>query len=136
MSKEPPKEDRIQVVAEHRRARFDYHIEDQVEAGLQLTGSEVKSLRNGQANLNDAYGIPNRAGELYLHHAHIAGNLSAAVFSHEPTRPRKLLMHREEIDRWGDFSHWRAWSSPPRTSTALSKSMPMRNTRSDSSTSK
>jgi len=88
------------LVTENRKARFNYVVEDTLEAGLQLMGSEVKSLRDGTANLSDAYAIVTRAGELVLHHAHIGPFKAAAQFGHDPLRPRKLLMHRKEIDRW------------------------------------
>jgi SsrA-binding protein len=92
--------DGIRVIAENRRARFDYTVEDTLEAGLQLTGSEVKSLREGTANLSDAYALP-KGPDLFLMNAHIGPWKPASQFGHEPLRPRKLLMHRAEIDRWG-----------------------------------
>jgi SsrA-binding protein len=88
-----------QVVCENRRAKFDFIIDDTLEAGLSLMGSEVKSLRNGEASLSDAYGLPEK-GELYLHNAHIGPYKPAMAFGHLPIRARKLLMHRAEIDRW------------------------------------
>lgn len=87
------------VICEHRRARFDYTIDETLEAGLALTGSEVKALRAGEANLNDAYGLPEK-GELFLHNAHIGTYKPASAFAHLPTRARKLLLHRKEIDKW------------------------------------
>jgi SsrA-binding protein len=92
-------EARVQLISEHRRARFDYEIEDRVEAGLELLGSEVKSLREGTANLSDAYAYPQRS-ELFLLNAHIGGYKPSSVFTPEPTRARRLLLHREQIDRW------------------------------------
>lgn len=89
----------VKVVAQNRRARFDYTVEDTLEAGLQLMGSEVKSLREGTANLNDAYALP-QGKELFLLHAHIGPYKPSTVFGHEPLRKRKLLMHRAELDRW------------------------------------
>jgi SsrA-binding protein len=100
------------LVAENRRARFDYHVEDTVEAGLQLMGSEVKGLREGTVNLADAYGLP-KGSDLFLLHAHIAPWKPAAAFGHEPLRPRKLLMHREEIDRWSSKVRERGYSIIP-----------------------
>jgi SsrA-binding protein len=87
------------IICENRRAKFDFIIDDTLEAGLALMGSEVKSLRNGEASLSDSYGLPER-GELYLHHAHIGPYKPATAFGHLPIRARKLLMHRTEIDRW------------------------------------
>jgi SsrA-binding protein len=87
------------VVCEHRRARFDYEFDEQLEAGLALTGSEVKALRAGDAHLNDAYGVPQADG-LVLVNAHIGSYKPASLFAHLPTRPRALLMHRREIDAW------------------------------------
>jgi SsrA-binding protein len=102
----------IKVITEHRRAKFDFAIEDTVEAGLSLMGSEVKALRNGEANLNDAYGSPER-GELYLCNAHIGAYKPAAMFAHLPTRKRKLLLHREEIDKWAAKVRERGYSIVP-----------------------
>lgn len=89
----------LKVVAEHRRARFDYTIEERLEAGLELRGSEVKSMRDGIANLSDSYALP-KGQELYLLNAHIGVYNAASYFGHEPTRARRLLLHRAEIDRW------------------------------------
>jgi SsrA-binding protein len=86
------------LVATNRRARFDYQIEDSWEAGLALTGSEVKSLREGNVNLSDAYAMP-RGDELFLVNCRIGEYKQAAQFGHAPLRDRKLLMRRGEIDR-------------------------------------
>ena len=86
------------LVAENRKARFNYAIEDTIEAGLVLTGSEVKSLRTGKANIADAYASVERDGALYLINAHIAEYPQARA-NHEPTRPRKLLLHRRQIEK-------------------------------------
>ncbi len=86
------------VVATNRRARFDFDIEDTYEAGLALTGSEVKSLRAGNVSLSDAYAQP-RGAELFLVNCRIGEYGPAAVFGHAPLRERKLLMRREELDR-------------------------------------
>ncbi|NVJ28066.1 MULTISPECIES: SsrA-binding protein SmpB [Myxococcus] len=102
----------IKVVAENRRARFDYTVDEKVEAGLELTGSEVKSLRQGEANLSDAYALP-KGSELFLLNAHIGSYKSASVFDHFPTRGRKLLMHRAEIDRWTTKVRERGYSIIP-----------------------
>jgi SsrA-binding protein len=86
------------IVATNRRARFDYAIEDRWEAGVVLSGSEVKSLREGNVNLSDAYAQP-RGDELFLVNCRIGEYKQAAHFGHAPLRDRKLLMHRAEIDR-------------------------------------
>ena len=86
------------VVIENRRARFDYEILETFEAGIALAGPEVKSLRQGRGNLQDAYAAVDR-GELYLVNAYIPEYLEANRFNHETRRPRKLLLHRREIDR-------------------------------------
>ena len=86
------------VVARNKRARHDYHILDSWEAGLVLTGTEVKALRAGKANLTDAYGHV-RDGEVFLLNLHIGQYEQGNVFNHEPTRTRKLLMHKREIRR-------------------------------------
>jgi SsrA-binding protein len=84
--------------AQNRRARYDYLIEEKLEAGLVLQGSEVKVLRQGQASINEAYAGEN-AGELFLVNANIPEYAAAKNFSHEPRRPRKLLLHRREMSR-------------------------------------
>ena len=88
----------IKVIANNRKARHDYHIEDSLEAGLVLTGSEIKSIRAGQVNLRDSYGTV-RDDELWLVNAHIAPYKQATHTNHEPKRDRKLLLHRREINR-------------------------------------
>jgi SsrA-binding protein len=90
-----------QVVASNRRARFDYEILDTYEAGLVLLGSEVKSLREGKASINEAY-ASERAGELWLESMNIPPYTYAREGGHEPTRPRKLLLHKREITRIGE----------------------------------
>ena len=85
-------------VAENRRARYDYFLEQTFEAGLSLTGTEVKALREGKAQLNDAYAVIND-GELWMRNAHIPPYAPAARENHEPERPRKLLLKRREIER-------------------------------------
>lgn len=105
--------DAEQLIADNRRAKFDYHVEDSVEAGLQLMGSEVKSLRAGTVNLSDSYGLP-KNGELFLLNLHIGPFKGANAFSaHEPLRQRKLLLHREQIDRWTSKVRERGYSIIP-----------------------
>ena len=86
------------LIAENRRARFDYHLEETFEAGLQLTGSEVKSLRQGRANIAESYASAD-GNQLSLVNAYIPEYGPANRFNHEPRRPRRLLMHRRQIDR-------------------------------------
>lgn len=85
-----------QVAAQNRRARHDYQIEDRFEAGLVLTGSEVKSLRGGRASIGEAY-VAEKGGELFLQGAHIPEYKAATHNNHEPRRLRKLLVHRREL---------------------------------------
>ena len=85
-------------VATNRQARFRYELLETWEVGIVLQGSEVKSLRDGKANLKDAYALV-REGEVWLHNVHIAPYAPAAGEGHDPERPRKLLMHRREIER-------------------------------------
>jgi SsrA-binding protein len=86
------------IVARNRRARYDYFIDDTVEAGLVLTGTEVKSLRAGRASLTDGFGQITD-GEAWLHGVHIPEYTLGTWTNHEPRRTRKLLLHRKEIDR-------------------------------------
>jgi SsrA-binding protein len=88
----------VQVVARNRRAGFDFEIEERIEAGLVLQGSEVKSLRAGNANLADAYAQP-RGEELYLVNCRIGEYDKAGPFGHAPVRDRKLLLSRAQIDK-------------------------------------
>jgi len=86
----------VKIIAENRKARHDYIIEDEVEAGMVLKGTEVKSLRGGRANLKDSYArIKN--GEVFLHQMHIGEYPFAYFDNHDPLRVRKLLLHRQEI---------------------------------------
>lgn len=90
--------DNYQVIAENRRARFDYAIESDLECGIVLTGSEVKSLRSGQSNIAESYASI-EDGELWLINGHIAALTNAGVFGHEERRKRKLLVSRRELSR-------------------------------------
>src|SRR4249920_1033074 len=87
-----------QAAAVNRRARFNYEIGQIYEAGIALTGTEVKSLREGRSNIADSY-AGERGGELWLYNAYIPEYLQANRFQHETRRPRKLLLHRKEIGR-------------------------------------
>ena len=98
MAKEPKKPTMIVTgpVAENRRARYDYEVLDTLEAGIMLTGSEVKSLRLGKAQITESYASPER-GELWLINAHIPEFLQANRFNHEERRPRKLLVSKKQL---------------------------------------
>ncbi|MBL0890988.1 MAG: SsrA-binding protein SmpB [Gemmatimonadaceae bacterium] len=91
-------EEQTELIVRNKRARHDYEILDTWEAGLVLTGTEVKALRDGRANLTDAFGIVNE-GEVYLLNLHIGAYGHGNVFNHDPTRTRKLLLHKREIRR-------------------------------------
>src|SRR6267378_852775 len=96
-----PKGDGFDLVVDNRKARHDFFIEETLEAGLALVGTEVKSLRAHRVNLRDSYARI-KSGEAFLHGVHIGAYAPAGRFSHAETRPRKLLLHRREIDRlWG-----------------------------------
>lgn len=88
----------VKVVATNRKARHEYFILDTLEAGIALQGSEIKSIRAGKVSLAEAY-VAIEGQEAWLVNAHIAPYDQASHFNHDPTRPRKLLLHREEIDR-------------------------------------
>lgn len=90
--------DKRKVIATNRKARHDFEILDTYEAGLVLTGSEIKSIRAGKVNLREGYVQP-RDGEMWLLNTHIASYDQAGLFGHDPLRPRKLLLHRKEIAR-------------------------------------
>jgi SsrA-binding protein len=92
------KADAFKTVASNRKAYHDYFIEDTFEAGIVLTGTEIKSVRAGQVNLRDSYATI-KNGELWLMNTHIATYRGGSYFNHEPRRQRKLLMHRREINR-------------------------------------
>lgn len=86
----------IKIVAENRKVRHDYHIHETYEAGIALTGTEVKSLRAGRANLKDSYAHVEN-GEMMISQMHISPYEQGNIFNHEPMRKRKLLMHKKEI---------------------------------------
>ncbi len=88
------------VAADNRRARFDYEIGEVVEAGLMLTGTEVKSLRSGKATVAESYAAVDRNGELMLYNCNIPEYLQGNRNNHEPKRPRKLLLHAREIAKF------------------------------------
>ncbi len=88
------------IAADNRRARFDYELGEVVEAGIMLTGTEVKSLRAGKATVAESYAAVDRSGELMLYNANIPEYLQGNRFNHEPKRPRKLLLHAREIAKF------------------------------------
>ncbi|GAB5377548.1 MAG: SsrA-binding protein SmpB [Acuticoccus sp.] len=98
MAKVKNQDPNSRLVAENRKARFNYEILDTVEAGIQLQGTEVKSLREGRSNLADSYAGESR-GELWLYNVHIPEYQKASRFNHELRRPRKLLLHRNELNK-------------------------------------
>lgn len=107
----PPKG--VKVVATNRRARHDYEVLDTVEAGIVLVGSEVKSLRAGHVQLKDAYAKVD-GGELWLHKVHVAPYEQADGFGgHDPERPRKLLVHRAEVDELAEQTAQRSLTLVP-----------------------
>ena len=91
-------ERKLRVVADNRKARFNYFIDETMEAGVALTGTEVKSLRQGKATIAESYADA-RGGEIWLINSYIPEYLQANRFNHAPKRPRKLLLHRHQIDR-------------------------------------
>jgi SsrA-binding protein len=103
----------VKVVASNRRARHDYDVLETLEAGIALVGTEVKSLRAGQVQLKDAYAKV-EGGELWLLNAHVAPYGQADGFGgHDPERPRKLLVHREEVEELAEQTQQRALSIVP-----------------------
>lgn len=88
----------IKVVTENRKAFHDYFIEDRVEAGIILTGTEIKSIRNGKVNLKDSYARVDN-GEAWVYQMHISPYEQGNRYNHDPLRPRKLLLHRSEINK-------------------------------------
>ena len=88
----------IKIISLNKKARFEYHLLDHFEAGLELRGTEVKSLRQGQCQLKDSY-VAFRGRELFLQNAHISPYKPAGLENHQPERLRKLLLHRHEVDK-------------------------------------
>jgi SsrA-binding protein len=91
-------DERFKIVVTNRKAYHDYFIEEKVEAGIVLKGTEVKSLREGRANLQDSYASVHK-GEIFLHHCHISPYSHGNIMNHDPLRARKLLLHKNEINR-------------------------------------
>jgi SsrA-binding protein len=93
-----PEEKKFKVVADNRKARFNYFIDETMEAGIALTGTEVKSLRQGKATIAESY-ADSRDGEVWLINSNIPEYLQANRFNHTPKRPRKLLLHKRQINK-------------------------------------
>ncbi len=87
------------IVANNKKAFHDYFVDDKIEAGVQLCGTEVKSVRNGAVNMKDSYCYIDKSGEMYATGIHISPYDKGNIFNHDPLRDRKLLLHRREIDR-------------------------------------
>lgn len=97
-TKAKQRDESVKLIVKNRRATFDFHVVERYEAGIELTGTEVKSLRDGQVNLADAYGLDDR-GQVWLHHCNIAPyKSSGAALNHPATRKRRLLLHKREIE--------------------------------------
>lgn len=90
--------DNIKVVSDNRRASFDYYLEDRYEAGIELKGTEIKSIRKGSCNIKDSY-VQIKNGEAFIINMNIPIYDKGNIFNHEPTRTRKLLLHKREINR-------------------------------------
>lgn len=103
----------VKIVTINRKARHEYYIIEDIEAGMVLKGTEVKSLRQGRANLKDSYARFDKKGELYLYQMHISPYPFAYYDNHEPERPRKLLMHRSELKRLFGKSREKGFSLVP-----------------------
>ncbi len=102
----------VKIITTNRKARHEYHIDDTLEAGVVLTGTEVKSLRDGKANLQDAFcAVQN--GEMVMFNCHISPYSHGNQLNHDPMRPRKLLMHRREIEKWGDAAQQKGYTIVP-----------------------
>ena len=96
--------DNIKIIAVNKKAYHDYHIEESHEAGIALTGSEIKSIRLGRVNIRDAYAKPEN-GELWLYNSHVAAYQVGGFINHEPDRRRKLLMHRKQIAQLSEITN-------------------------------
>jgi SsrA-binding protein len=95
----PKPDSSFKIIADNRRARYNYEIGEKFEAGIALTGTEVKSLRTGKATIAESYAGVDRAGEMWLYNANIPEYLAGNRFNHEPKRPRKLLLKTREISK-------------------------------------
>ncbi|MFT4606260.1 MAG: SsrA-binding protein [Rhodothermales bacterium] len=100
------------TIVTNRKARYEYHIEDRFEAGLMLTGTEVKSLRTGKANLQEAF-CAAVGGEMFLQQCHIAPYSHGNLANHDPLRPRKLLLHKKEIEKMAKATQQKGYTIIP-----------------------
>jgi len=107
-----PPSDGVKVLAANRKARHEYIIEESIEAGIALSGTEIKSIRTGRANLQDSFALI-RGGEVWLLNAHISPYEHGNRENHEPRRERKLLLHRREIDRLAGRVQEKGWTLVP-----------------------
>lgn len=103
----------VEVVERNRKARFEYEIEETLEAGIVLEGSEVKSVRQGKVSLDGAYCKVDREGEMKIHGMYVKPYEQAGRFGHEPRRNRKLLLHNEEIRKWGQKAEREGYTIVP-----------------------
>ena len=103
----------IKVITENRKARHDYHIEDTLEAGIVLQGTEVKSIRGRKVNLRDSYAQIDGNAEAWLHNLHISPYEQGNRYNHDPLRPRKLLLNKAEIKRLIGVSREKGWALVP-----------------------
>ena len=103
---------RNKILAENRKARHDYFIEDSLEAGIELVGTEVKSIRGGKANLKDSYAFI-RKGEIFVSNMHISPYEKGNIFNKDPLRERKLLLHKSEISRLRTASEQKGYTLIP-----------------------
>ncbi len=101
-----------EVYIKNRPATFEYAIEDRLTAGIALTGSEIKSVRNGKVSFNDSYCIFDK-GELWVKHLHIAVYINAGYAGHDPLRERKLLLKKKELNKWADKVKEKGYSIIP-----------------------
>jgi SsrA-binding protein len=103
----------VEVVERNRKARFEFDIEETLEAGLVLEGSEVKSVRQGKVSLDGAYCQMDRESEMKIHGMYVKPYEEAGPFGHEPRRTRKLLMHNREIRKWGEKAEREGYTIVP-----------------------
>src|SRR5690554_544396 len=105
-------QDHVKVITRNRKARHEYHIEETLEVGMVLTGTEIKSIRNGHASIQEAF-VQERDGEMWVVNMHIAQYDPAHRDNHDPLRPRKLLMHRREIENWAAAAQAKGYTIIP-----------------------
>lgn len=89
------------IIAQNKKARHDYFVEETIEAGIELCGTEVKSIRGGKVNLKDSYASVSKRGEIYVHGMHVSPYEHGNIFNRDPLRERRLLLHKREIQKLG-----------------------------------